>query len=397
MAPRYRVGIVGLGVGGATLSQLLAAEGHTVEVFERAPQVGPIGAGILLQPSGQMVLARMGLLDKVAALGEPIDALHAVTHRGKTLIHLPYSELGPDFHAYGLHRGDLFSVLHEEVLAHGVRVHLDREIKSTHLDNGKVWLEDIHKERHGPFDFVVAADGSRSTLRGACKLKKWIHAYTYGAIWGIGRSPTIRRKLYQMVRGTKVLMGLLPMGNERCSLFWSLHHDEKDALWNGGFAAWKDEVTRTCPEAGELLAPFADEKHIFYTAYQHVWMKAWHDGHVLYLGDAAHAMSPHLGQGINLALLDAYLFARTLAGAADFQQAFRRHVRLRLRHLRFYATVTFLLTPFFQSRGFIKGWGRDLFLPLMTKIPWVRRQMIMTMAGLKSDFLGGAMHLPGEK
>ncbi len=394
MTPRYRVGIVGLGVGGATLAQLLAAEGHTPEVFERAPRVGPIGAGILLQPSGQMVLAKMGLLDRVAALGEPIDALHAVTHRGKTLIHLPYKELGPGFRAYGLHRGDLFSVLYEQVLARGVRVHLDREIKSTHLDHGKVWLEDVHKDRHGPFDFVVAADGSRSTLRGACKLRKWIHAYTYGAIWSIGRSATIRRKLYQLVRGTKVLMGLLPMGNERCSLFWSMHHEEKDAVWHGGFAAWKEQVSRESPEAGELLAPFVDEKNLFYTAYQHVWMRAWHDSHVLYLGDAAHAMSPHLGQGINLALLDAYLFTKTLAGADDFQQAFRRYVRQRQKHLRFYAAVTFLLTPFFQSKGFIKGWGRDIFLPLMTKIPWVRRQMILTMAGLKSDFLGGSLPLP---
>ena len=389
MAPRYRVGIVGLGVGGSTLSQLLAADGHTAEVFERAPEVGPIGAGILLQPSGQMVLARMGLLDRVAALGEPIHALHAITHRGKTLIHLAYAELGPGFHAYGLHRGDLFTVLYQGVRVRNVRVHLGREIKSTHLDNGKVWLEDIHRERHGPFDFVVAADGSRSTLRGACRLGKWVHPYQFGAVWSIGRSTAIRGKLFQMVRGSKILMGLLPMGNERCSLYWGMHQNEKDALWNGGFAAWKEQVSRMSPEAAELLAPVVDESRLFYTAYQHVWMKAWHDSHILYLGDAAHAMSPHLGQGINLALLDAWTFARSLAESDDFQQAFRRYVRRRARHLRFYATITFLLTPFFQSRGFIKAWGRDILLPLMTRIPWLRRQMVLAMAGLKSDFLGG--------
>src|SRR5204863_8900950 len=135
------------------------------------------------------------------------------------------------------------------------------------------------------------------------------------------------------------------------------------ALWNGGFAAWKEQVGRLCPEAGELLIPFTDVGQVSFTTYQHVWMKAWHDGHVLYLGDAAHAMSPHLGQGVNLALIDAWLFARTLAQSDDFRQAFRRYVRLRTSQLRFYAVVTFLLTPFFQPSGYINAWGRDLVQP----------------------------------
>jgi 2-polyprenyl-6-methoxyphenol hydroxylase-like FAD-dependent oxidoreductase len=393
MPRSYRVGIVGLGVGGSTLSQLLTAQGHAVSVFERAPQVGPVGAGILLQPSGQMVLAEMGLLQRVASLGEPIEALHAITHRGKQLIHLPYADIAPSCCAYGLHRGDLFSVLYEQVQMHGVRVYLDHEIRATCLDRGQVWLEDVRQQRHGPFDFVVAADGGRSTLRGACGLKKWVHPYAYGAVWAIGHSTTIRRKLHQVVRGTKDLLGLLPMGQDRCSLFWSLHRDNKDALWNGGFVAWKEQVGRLCPEAGELLLPFTDVGQLAFTTYQHVWMKVWHDGHVLYLGDAAHAMSPHLGQGVNLALIDAWLFARTLAQSEDYRQAFRRYVRLRTSQLRFYAVVTFLLTPFFQSSGFIKGWGRDLALPLMTRIPLLRRQMQLAMAGLKSGFFGGAWKL----
>jgi 2-polyprenyl-6-methoxyphenol hydroxylase-like FAD-dependent oxidoreductase len=179
------------------------------------------------------------------------------------------------------------------------------------------------------------------------------------------------------------------MGQDRCSLFWSLHARDKEGLWCGGFDAWKAQVGRECPEAGELLTPFTDARQLAYTEYQHVWMRAWHHENVLYLGDAAHAMSPHLGQGINLAMLDAFVFARILATSTDPQQAFRRYVRRRVHHLRFYAAVTFLLTPFFQSAGFVKGWGRDLALPLLTRVPWIRRQMIMTMAGLKCGFFGG--------
>ncbi len=91
---------------------------------------------------------------------------------------------------------------------------------------------------------------------------------------------------------------------------------------------------------------------------------------------------------MNLALVDAAVFAQVLRTADD-----HRHVRQRARHLRLYAVVTFLLTPFFPSSGFVKGWGRDMVLPWLTRIPWLRRQMALTMAGLESDSLGGPLKL----
>ena len=75
---RYRVGVVGFGIAGAATAYLLARGGHSVTLLERASHVGPIGAGLLLQPAGQAVLRRMGLLDHVVADAAPIDELHAV-------------------------------------------------------------------------------------------------------------------------------------------------------------------------------------------------------------------------------------------------------------------------------------------------------------------------------
>jgi 2-polyprenyl-6-methoxyphenol hydroxylase-like FAD-dependent oxidoreductase len=164
-------------------------------------------------------------------------------------------------------------------------------------------------------------------------------------------------------------------------------------LHQRGFAAWKADVLRLAPHAEELFKSVTCFELTAFTTYQHVWMRSWHDNHVLYLGDAAHAMSPHLGQGINLALIDGWTFATILEQSADFREAFRRHTRARRRHNRLYSIVTFLLTPFFQSAGFIKGLGRDIALPLMTWIPPIRRQMVLTMAGLKSGFFGGRWSL----
>src|SRR5260370_19836818 len=100
MPKPYRVGVVGCGVGGATVSYLLARAGNVVDLFERAPHVGPVGAGILLQPSGQLVLRRLGLLGKVISPAEPVDELHALTHHGDKLIRPPWDAIEPRCRAY---------------------------------------------------------------------------------------------------------------------------------------------------------------------------------------------------------------------------------------------------------------------------------------------------------
>jgi 2-polyprenyl-6-methoxyphenol hydroxylase-like FAD-dependent oxidoreductase len=145
--------------------------------------------------------------------------------------------------------------------------------------------------------------------------------------------------------------------------------------------------------AEEFFAQVGDFDQLIFSTYTHVWMPRWHDSHMLFLGDAAHAMSPHLGQGINLALLDAWCFADCLGRAPDHRSAFRAYSRTRRAHVRFYAFVTALLSPFFQSRGIIKGIGRDIALPLMTRLPFLRPRMLLTMAGLRSALFGGRLTL----
>src|SRR5262245_43801157 len=88
----FRVAVVGFGIAGAATAYLLARTGHRVTLLERSPHVGPIGAGLLLQPVGQIVLQRMGLLDRVLAGAAPIEELHAIRHGGKDLIRLRYAD-----------------------------------------------------------------------------------------------------------------------------------------------------------------------------------------------------------------------------------------------------------------------------------------------------------------
>src|SRR5437763_2113947 len=208
MPRTYRVGVVGCGVAGTAAAYLLAKAGHAVTLFERAPQVGPVGAGILLQPSGQAVLRAMGLLDAVVARAEPIEELLALHHDGRTLIRLPYAGVANGCRAYGVHRGDLFGVLHAAALGQRVTIHLGREMLSVKADGRAAVLRDANGGEHGPFDFVLAADGSRSELRkrSAPAALRW--AYGCGALWAGGRCAAVRGKLHQVVRGPRDRPGL---------------------------------------------------------------------------------------------------------------------------------------------------------------------------------------------
>jgi len=390
----YTIAIAGCGVAGLTAGLALARSGHRVTLFEQSTQVGPIGAGVLLQPSGQLVLAELGLLEQVTGHAEPIERLSARTHRGHTLIDLPYRHRPSEPCAYGLHRGDLFAALHAAVIEAGASIVLAAPIHRFAEEVNHVELFDSSGASRGTFDVLLAADGSRSSLRDASKLPVMKYAYPHGALWAVGRSDAVRGKLRQASRGSRQLAGFLPLGEGRCSLFWSLECRQLDALHAAGLDAWKQDVLRLMPEAAEMLSQIESFEQTRFATYLHVMMRRWHTSRMMLLGDAAHSMSPHLGQGINLALLDGLTIAGALNTTRSILEAFELHSQLRRAHVRFYSTMTFALSPFFQSRGFLKGLARDVGLPILPRIPTLRRQMVLTMSGMKRSVLGGTLTLP---
>ena len=94
-------------------------------------------------------------------------------------------------------------------------------------------------------------------------------------------------------------------------------------------------------------------------------------------------LSPQLGQGVNLALLDAESLAAQLS-QYPIEQAFSEYSKARKKHLAFYQRATRWSTPFFQSDYKSLGWLRDAMFPLANKVPYSRREMVATMAGLKT-------------
>ncbi len=383
------VGIVGCGFAGAAATLFLTRAGHRVTTYEAVPEPGAVGAGIILQPTGMLVLAELGLLPAVLGHGAPIDRLLCLTGRRRSLVDLSYASLAEGLFGLGLHRGALFSILYGAVRASSAEVVLDCLVNRIERKGGRTILVDAKGGEHGPHNLVVVADGARSRLRRFSRAK--VREYPWGALWFVARDPDriYGRTLFQVVRSTRQLLGFLPTGRgpntddgHLVSLFWSVRGDRVEA-WRSGFDAWRTHVVGEDERSAFILDQIAGPSDLLFSRYHDVVMYPWHAGNLVFIGDAAHATSPQLGQGTNLALCDAMALAGALAGDGELDVKLWRYSRERRAHVTYYQLASRWLTPFFQSDHTALGALRDLLMPVAARLPFVNGAMVRSMAGVK--------------
>ncbi len=381
------VGVVGCGTAGPAAALFLARAGHKVTVYERVAEPGPVGAGILLQPTGQAVLARLGLLERVRARAAPVERLLCQRVSGRPVVDLHYGEIGSAV-GLGIHRGVLFQALFEAISAEpGIALALGCSVARTEAEGGRRYLVDASGARHGPHDLVVVADGADSAIRPPARADR----NRWGALWFVATDPVdaFAGRLFQVVNGAHRMLGLLPTGlgphgeQPIVSLFWSIRADRLEEWRAAGLARWKEEVLAMAPAAAPVIEQIASADQVVFAGYRDVRMRRWHAPGTVVLGDAGHATSPQLGQGANLALWDALVLADTLAAGRDLAA----YTRARRAHLGYYQLAARWLTPLFQSDSRTAGWLRDRFLPLFNRIGPTRRLMTETMAGTRRGII----------
>ena len=395
-----RVAIAGYGTAGQACAILLAREGWSVDVYEQSPVAGPVGAGLLLQPVGLHVLSEMGLLDAVSTHGRRIDRLHGDTPCGRDVMDMRYAGLDARLHGLGMQRGALFAVL-DDALGGGAAVHLDQRIVAVSADGRHVRGEDGRE--HGPYDLVIAADGSASRLRATVGRPRLDAPYPWGALWCLlpeGAWPH-GHELRQRYRVAQRMAGMLPVGTRpgdaapRVSFFWSLRNDGVEAWRDGGLERWRAEVATLWPEIHNHVAQIEDGAQLARAVYRDAVLHTWHRGRFVLVGDAAHAMSPQLGQGVNMALLDALALRDALRRHPRIEDALPAWQHARRRHVRVYQFWSRWLTPLFQSDHDLVARLRDIAFAPLGRLPGSRRQMLHVLSGTRLG-LFGHLRLPEE-
>jgi 2-polyprenyl-6-methoxyphenol hydroxylase-like FAD-dependent oxidoreductase len=385
------IAIAGCGPAGLATALLLHRDGHRITIFERFDAPKPVGSGLMIQPTGLAVLNVLGVGDDIRRKGATVERLFGQTSgSGRTVLDVRYAALGRRAgHGIGIHRASLFGILYDAARAAGILIATGRAVCETSVRNGRRDLGFDNGERSPPFDLVVDALGTRTSLAPPTG-----RSLSYGALWTNLDWPEDAgfddAALEQRYHRASTMAGVLPIGTtpgrqaRQAAFFWSIRADEFENWRKAGLDSWKADVRALWPDTAPLLDQIHDAEQMTFAHYAHRTLSRPAEPALIHIGDAWHSASPQLGQGANMALLDAWALATGLREAMDVQTGLEHAVAIRRRHVRLYQWLSAMFTPVYQSDSRILPILRDgLVGPLSGLWPatWIQAAMVSGLIG----------------
>ena len=334
MSEQLQIAIIGGGIGGLTTALALRARGLNVTVFEQAGALREIGAGVSIHPNAALLLQRIGLIDGIKKIGSAIAGLLLRTSLGELINTSALTSTGVQ--GYNVHRAEFLKLL-IDAQPEGT-LHFNHRLSAAKETNSHVQLTFSNSEAVDT-DIVIGADGIHSTLQRELGLKTYpssegIMAYrglipTGQLSWaknidgamsmwiGKGRSFLC----YPVSGGRLMNMVAFVPTNLNAEESWMAPGD-LNAL-GAEYAGWDDPVVETI---GALDQTFR------WGIYDRAPLPYWSTGRMTLLGDAAHPMVPHLGQGAAQAIEDGFTLAVLLQGATrkDVPRQLKAYEKLRI-------------------------------------------------------------------
>jgi 2-polyprenyl-6-methoxyphenol hydroxylase-like FAD-dependent oxidoreductase len=306
-----------------------------------------------------------------------------------------------------VHRALLHGVLWDNFKTCGAALETGQIVTGIEPQAGnKVRLTTTTGTLPGTFDLVIDASGANSHFRRIVSAND-AREFTYGAVWAsipdLGISNGCLSQRYVSARR---MIGYLPVGcitdggPSLAALFWSLKPADYSA-WRANFEPWREEASALWPDLASSIATFTGPDDLALASYVHYTAPKPFKGPLALIGDAAHATSPQLGQGANNGLLDAITLSDAIATSPDLASALNLYAKTRRGHVRFYQMASALMTPFFQSDSGGLAILRDMSFDRMKFVPYLRREMLRTLAGLKTGLFtrnaGAACRMCGHR
>jgi 2-polyprenyl-6-methoxyphenol hydroxylase-like FAD-dependent oxidoreductase len=386
------VAVVGAGGGGAVLGLALAQQGIRTMIFDHA--AGPPRGlrGELLQPNGQQVLDRLGVLEALPAdATRSIRKFHFCRAGGKRLCSIDYGDLPAPYNRA--------IVTMPNVVHHAIVEAVTKQPTATLryqasfaglLKEGECVTGLTVQGPEGPYmiksRLVIGADGAFSKVREALLIPSEVHLYPEAYLIAILESTEHMSESFYYV-GHKQILGLFPAMGNQVYLFYMIPSGSYESLKQQGISCLRRVWSAIAPRFAALFANLTDWNQTAYMPTGRVRTTRWVADGAALMGDAAHAMNPHASQGRMQAMVDAMTLAETIPACladGDFSAA-RLHVYETARRPQ----VTMLQhladqQVFYWNAGNpVIAWLRDRVFHTLDRNARLRYQVLSTTAGLR--------------
>ena len=370
--PSQPIGIVGGGVGGLALAVALTQRGWPVVVYERAPRLEAVGAGLNLWQNATHVLRELGVLDALAPLGTRYARFDIVEPDGAVLRSspMPQARIAGDLPGMFVRRADLQAALLGALPPGTVRT--GHALASFEPAAGQGLMLHFDGGERAVASALVGADGVRSRVRRQmfAGVRGVAPVYRGYGVWQ-GLVPFVptgyagdtgEGALLTETWGAGRRFSLFPAGVGQTYWFAVLTQHEHARVAPGevrahlrhhfaGFHAPVGEVIEAIDEDAVHATPIHDLPKL----------PSWHSPLVCLIGDAAHAITPNVGQGACLALEDALVLARRLEDAETLNGAFDAFERVRRRRVASIGAAA-------RATGWIGQWRAPVLLRLRRRL-----------------------------
>jgi 2-polyprenyl-6-methoxyphenol hydroxylase-like FAD-dependent oxidoreductase len=324
--------VLGAGIGGLTLALSLQRLGVNVSVYERTLVISEIGAGLLLTPNAVSILDALGLKELLRPISVETPRWQVLDVAGSVLAQI--QPMTQNYPAISVRRADLQQLLVSQL--GGGSIHLGHEAKRITSGVGEATVEFANGER-STAQLVAVADGIHSQIRDGFfrqTAKRPCHYVGWRAMvdfvpkgWETG---TVTETW-----GRGMRFGLAATGENRCYWYASANRGphqqttqaERKALLMDLFSGWHRPVM-------ELLEATTQDQSLENEIAERPVLRKWHQDGVVLLGDAAHAMTPNLGQGAAMAIEDAWELAQSFAQAKDVPEGLNVYEGRRRRRVQ---------------------------------------------------------------
>ena len=177
-------------------------------------------------------------------------------------------------------------------------------------------------------------------------------------------------------------IGLNPAtGNPGAAIFWSERPENADRIVASGIERFRKNYCDLWPEAEPFVSQLGCLEDLNLAVYNHRTGWPSPTERLIHVGDSWHCTSPQLGQGANMALIDAAALSRAFETSGSLLEVGQKYRKARMRHVRLYQILSVIFTPLYQSDGAFKPWIRDMVIHHFAGLPIVRKIIAITVSG----------------